>query len=343
MTQLGNIRTRRSQTAEIAAGWLLSRLKREGIKLQEACDALELPETSLNPSNGYLQLKPYCALFEWAANRLDDEFLGIHIAQEMGLAGQGVFGYLQLNCATLADFCQVTERYLAIFQPGAAISFPVQNKLCQCRYRVFIPDIPSMRQDVEFTLAAGVIFFRQQLEADWVPEETFFLHSPPAEPHIHRALFGERIHYNSVHNGFNFKAELLNTPINQADPQLLKILQNQANELLSQVEEQHDLIKHVRWLITTSLSRESFGADEAARELGMARRTLHRYLSESGTSFQSLRNKVMLEVAKQALAETGASVTDIAQQLSYSETSAFVRAFRRLAGITPLQYRKSHQ
>ena len=123
MTQLRNNRSRRAQNAQIAAGWLLSALTREGISLQEACAALELPESALSLSNGYLQLQPYCALFEWAAEKLDDEFLGIHIAEQMGLAGQGVFGYLQLNCATLGDFCEATERYLAIFQPGAVITF----------------------------------------------------------------------------------------------------------------------------------------------------------------------------------------------------------------------------
>ena len=342
MKQLGNIRTRRTQSAEIAAGWLLSHLKSEGISLREACVALELPETCLTPDNGYLQLKHYCALFEWAAKKLDDEFLGIHIAQHMGLAGQGVFGYLQLNCATLGDFCEATERYLAIFQPGAVITFPIENNLCQCRYRVFTPAIPSLHQDVEYTLAAGVVFFRQQLAADWVPQETFLSHSPPAEPRAHKAIFGDRIHYDSAHNGFNFDAKLLSTPINQADPELLKILQAQANQLLSQIEEQYDLIKQVRLLISTALSRESFGADQAARELNMTRRTLHRYLSEAGTSFQAMRNEVMVEVAKQALVETGASVTAIALQLGYSETSAFVRAFRRIVGNTPLQYRKAH-
>jgi AraC-like DNA-binding protein len=343
MTQLRNNRSRRAQSAQIAAGWLLSALKREGISLQEACAVLELPESALSPRNGYLQLQPYCALFEWAAEKLDDEFLGVHIAEQMGLAGQGVFGYLQLNCATLGDFCEATERYLAIFQPGAVITFPIENKLCHCRYQVFTPGIPSLRQDVEYTLAAGVTFFRQQLGTDWTPEETFFTHSPPVDPQVHRAIFGERIHYNSVHNGFNFDAKLLDTPINQADPQLLKILQTQANQLLSQIEEQYDLIKQVRLIIATAMGRESFGADDAARQLNMTRRTLHRHLSEAGTSFQAMRNEVMIEGARLALVETGASVTDIALQLGYSETSAFVRAFRRLVGITPLMYRRTHQ
>lgn len=343
MTQLLNNRSRRPQDAKVASGWLLSHLKSEGISLREACVALELPETSLTPNNGYLHLKPYCALFEWAAGKLDNEFLGIDIAQKMGLAGLGVFGYLQLNCATLGDFCEATERYLAIFQPGAVIAFTIENNICQCRYQVFTPEVPSQRQDVEYTLAAGLIFFQQQLTEDWVPLETFLSHSPPTEPRVHATIFGDRIHYDAAYNGFNFDAKLLCTPINQADPELLKILQAQANQLLSQIEEQYDLIKQVRLLISTSLSIGPFGADQTAQELNMTRRTLHRYLSEANTSYQAMRNEVMVEVAKQALVETGASVTAIAQQLGYSETSAFVRAFKRIIGSTPLQYRNTHQ
>lgn len=343
MPQLRNSRTLQNQTAGITADWLLARLKQNGVALQEVCEALELPDSYLASKSGFLRLKPYNALYEWAAKRLDDEFLGIHMAEQMELSQVGMLGYLLINTSTLRDFCNLTERYLAIFQQGSALTYRVQGDICQCRYQVFTPDIPSMRQDVEFTLALGIVFFRQQLSTDWTPIKTYLSHEPPRDPSVHRALFGETIHYNYAFNGFDFDAQLLNTPVSGSDPQLLGVLQNQANQLLSQIEEKHDLVKHLRLLITSSINRESFGAAEAARELNMDRKTLHRHLASAGTSYKVLKNEVMVKIAKEALAETGASITDIALQLGYSEISAFVRAFKRLTGTTPLQYRKCNQ
>jgi AraC-like DNA-binding protein len=40
------------------------------------------------------------------------------------------------------------------------------------------------------------------------------------------------------------------------------------------------------------------------------------------------------------LANTGASITAIGGKLGYTEASAFVRAFKRMTGTTPVAYRK---
>ena len=75
----------------------------------------------------------------------------------------------------------------------------------------------------------------------------------------------------------------------------------------------------------------------------MDRKTMYRHLANAGVTFKSLKEDVMIQFAKQALVETDASITDIALQLGYSETGAFVRAFKRIAGNTPLKYRKTYR
>ena len=50
---------------------------------------------------------------------------------------------------------------------------------------------------------------------------------------------------------------------------------------------------------------------------------------------------MLLEAAQQALIYSNASITLIAGKLGYSESSAFVRAFKRLTGYTPNGYRKT--
>jgi AraC-like DNA-binding protein len=332
-----------SQTTGVVASWLFELIDQENLSLQEASQTLEIPESSFTSGNGYLRLKPFNALFEWVAEKLDDELLGVHLAEQAGVSKLGVLGYLIQNCATLQDALQLGERYLAIMQQDATVSYSVINNICHCRYQVSGIDIPSIRQDAEFTLATMILFNRKQLGEGWTPIETFFTHSAPKDGTTHQALFGNKIHYDASFNGFDIDAELLSTPINGSDPQLLSILQHQADQLLSQIVNRSDVINHVRLLIMSSISRKSFGINEAAQELFMSRRTLLRRLNAAGTTYQRLRNEVLIEVAKEALTENTASITDIALQLGYSENSAFVRAFRRLTGITPLQYRKTHQ
>jgi AraC-like DNA-binding protein len=51
-------------------------------------------------------------------------------------------------------------------------------------------------------------------------------------------------------------------------------------------------------------------------------------------------DEVRLARAKYYLEKTRLSITDVAQELGYAEASVFVRAFKRLTGNSPNQYRK---
>jgi AraC-like DNA-binding protein len=45
------------------------------------------------------------------------------------------------------------------------------------------------------------------------------------------------------------------------------------------------------------------------------------------------------DIAKSALGQTKVPISEIALRVGYSELSAFDRAFMRLTGMTPLEYR----
>lgn len=70
-------------------------------------------------------------------------------------------------------------------------------------------------------------------------------------------------------------------------------------------------------------------------------RTLQRRLARIGKSYSDLLDEIRLEAAAQLLTESASNVIDIAYELGYSEASSFSRAFRRLAGLSPRQYRRA--
>jgi AraC-like DNA-binding protein len=74
--------------------------------------------------------------------------------------------------------------------------------------------------------------------------------------------------------------------------------------------------------------------------LPLTTRTLNRRLQQNGTTYKKLREEVIVELARQSPANTEASITAIGGKLSYMEVSAFVRAFKRTIGTTPVAYRK---
>ena len=72
---------------------------------------------------------------------------------------------------------------------------------------------------------------------------------------------------------------------------------------------------------------------------GTSPRTLHRQLQESGVSYQKLLDQTRLEQARIQLRDSDVSVKELAYDLGYSGPNNFIRAFRRLTGITPTTFR----
>jgi AraC-like DNA-binding protein len=81
-------------------------------------------------------------------------------------------------------------------------------------------------------------------------------------------------------------------------------------------------------------------AVEVARACGMSERTMHRRLKERGLSFRTLVEDIRHAKARSYLSRPGLSVAEIAFLLGFSESSAFRRAFKSWAGVSPAGFRR---
>jgi AraC-like DNA-binding protein len=80
--------------------------------------------------------------------------------------------------------------------------------------------------------------------------------------------------------------------------------------------------------------------EKIAEQLSIHPQTLRRRLQEESTDFMLLRTQARRDVAIYMLSNTKYRIQDISDQLGFSETSAFVRAFKGWMGTTPMAYRK---
>jgi AraC-like DNA-binding protein len=71
----------------------------------------------------------------------------------------------------------------------------------------------------------------------------------------------------------------------------------------------------------------------------MSSRTIQRLLKKESTTFATLLDDVRINLAKQFLSDPRTDLTEIAFLLGFSELSTFSRAFKRLTGQSPSQYR----
>lgn len=80
----------------------------------------------------------------------------------------------------------------------------------------------------------------------------------------------------------------------------------------------------------------------AARAMHTSVRTLQRNLARVGMSYSRVVEYVRFEIAAEMLRRPNLKIIDIAYSLSYQDPSHFSRAFRRIAGQTPREFRRTH-
>jgi AraC-like DNA-binding protein len=101
-----------------------------------------------------------------------------------------------------------------------------------------------------------------------------------------------------------------------------------------------DLASALREVMKGHLRCGTACLEVAAEIVGTSPRTLQRHLKACGTSFSDILSESRYQVAAQLLADPKLQAIDIAYAAGYSDPANFTRAFRRLAGVTPTQYRR---
>tara|TARA_B100000446_G_scaffold54908_1_gene51108 strand:- start:4377 stop:5243 length:867 start_codon:yes stop_codon:yes gene_type:complete len=285
----------------------------------------------------------YMELFNWLADSSSDPQLGLKLANDVDLTSFGGGTYMVYHASNLRDCWNCLARYDQTISQGIAISYVEDKDGGHIQYKAIQPSHVDITQDSEMTMAMLVNFCRQHLGDNWVPQQVQFIHSVPSEVDSYHALFGNSIRFGKNINSMFFTKQELHTTIDNADPYLLEVLRQHTLEQQEKILRPTQLREQVRYFIARSVGNSECTALEAASQLFMSRRTLTRQLKQQNTSFRELRNEVTEEMAKKALLETNASISEIALQLGYSETSAFDRAFKLLTGLSPSHYRQRNE
>lgn len=97
----------------------------------------------------------------------------------------------------------------------------------------------------------------------------------------------------------------------------------------------------MRELLKPCLSEDWLNINVAADMADCSVRTFQRRLSESGLSYSDLLDQSRMDVARELLEDRSAKIIDIGFEIGYEDPAHFSRAFRRVNGLTPTQFRKA--
>jgi AraC-like DNA-binding protein len=272
---------------------------------------------------------------------LDDEALGLKAARSVRMGDYEVLEYVAASAATVRAAIETVFRYARLVNDAADFRLEVHGNKA---YAILHSIMPITRASADYRTAAfyvSVKNWRQDLPSAL---EVWFTHPAPADTSEYRATFGDvKVVFDAPLDGYVFDAAFLDVPLPSADGNLHHLLKKNAESLLAQLPPANSLVSQVRQHILETMPDGSVSADRVASRLHMSRRTLTRHLADEGTTFKRLLDEARRHSAGHYLQTTTLSIEDIAFLLGFSESAAFVRAFKRWTRETPAEYRRIHR
>ena len=270
----------------------------------------------------------------WEA--LDDEYMGFGSSPSK----RGTFAMMCnaiIHCRTLEKALSRGSLFYGLFPEAPAIRLVREGD----RARLTLDE--SHLRDPDHFLAESLLLIWHRL-ASWLIgqrirlEEATFSYPAPEHQAEYDLLFPCPRRFAADSTSLLLPARYLDMPLLQDERTLKHFLKDSPADLLARPDGGDSLTSQIRRLLGRDC-RNWPDLEQVAAQLHMSPQTLRRHLREEGPNFQELKDQLRRDLAIYYLGRDELSIQDIADQLGFSEPSAFHRAFKKWTGLTPGAYR----
>nr|WP_085856480.1 AraC family transcriptional regulator [Methylorubrum zatmanii] len=286
------------------------------------------------------KLVPYAALgrlITLGAERTNCPHLGLLVGQRATLASLGPISVLMRHSDSVGDALRALVAHSGAQNWGAVFGLGIDSGVAVLSHAPYGPEAECTGIQSERALATLTNVLRALCGADGALQEVLLPRSKLRDTHLYDQFFQAPVRFDQEVAALVFSAEVLKQPIAGADPTVHRLVEGRIRRL--EAEQSSNLTEELRRYLRIHMTRQLCTAEHVARTRRVNRRTLSRHLRAEGTTFRRLANEALFQVAKQLLADTCMSLTEISATLNFSEPAAFTHAFRRWSGTTPSAWR----
>ena len=272
---------------------------------------------------------------------LDDEFMGF----TQTACKYGAFTLMAKSvrrCETLREALEIGTELYNRFTDEIHTELTVTEKTAQISASFTAPELDPNHFFQEFWL---VIWHRF---ASWLINRKIPLfhanltYPEPAHTIELNYLFPCLLRFECSKNQLIFDNQYLNLQPVRSETELEKFLENSPAELMTIPGDDRSLKQKIAKLIAKQHTKELIfpTLSQIANHLHVTQQTLHRRLTQEGTSFQKIKDNVRRDIAVTRLIKDRMPVNQVAELVGYSESRSFSRAFKHWTGLSPREFCK---
>jgi AraC-like DNA-binding protein len=311
-------------------------------------DEAKIPRSALDNIDALISYRGLALLLEIAAQRLNKPSFGLEFSLSIGPdhVNHGPLIVLGKLVSTLEEWLVLALKYWRFHTNAFTMRVTVDaatNK-ATARYHgdAFVTPGRQLIECVVLNILhiARDITGREDAKASVVR----FQHSRPRDTSLHEQAFGCPVEFDCEHTEAEFDAAILKFETS-GNMRLLKSIVGSYIKFRIARLPVYDasMSTNVALAIPSIIGTGHCGIELVAEALGMHTKRLQRALTDEGTNFSEILEKVRDSMARRLLIDSDMSVERIAGLLDYSSTPPFTLAFKRWTGQTPLAFRKNER
>ncbi len=317
--------------------------RERGVSESEMLEAAMIHPATLENPDGRVRRSQIYSTWQFAADALEDEAIGVHVAESLPVGAFDVMDYMLATSPTVQSGLDALVSYLRLLLDQASLEVRREADVAICRFRLFNDDLGVERYSAEFFLSLILGRLRDCASVQcWHPLGVNFAHSPDGDLSEYERFFGAPVTFGAGVNELVLPLLVLDAPMKRADAGLNSVLSRHADQQLAKLPPVDSFEEAVREAVYQAMS-DGEGlptTEQIAKRVGVGTRTLQRRLQDAETSFNRIVDDMRLDLAIRLLGDRQTAIGEIGFMLGFSEPSAFSRAFKRWTGRTPMAVRK---
>lgn len=196
----------------------------------------------------------------------------------------------------------------------------------------------------EMTKALAWRLIRHLAVEPITPLNVEFAHAPTGDIAGYRDLFGVTPTFEAGRSAIVVSRSMLDVPIQHASSELFVYVKKHlaAQEHHLNLNRVADPLAPLKTAVIVASERGDFSPQTVARIADMGYRQAQRLAARHGTTLGTLIDQNRFELARGLLSSTRNTVESIALVLGFADDRAFRRAFNRVFGMSPSEYRRTN-